>query len=143
MSPENQSKISPFFEVADISAFISFCESLLQADVQHRLLATDKKTIQFAELRIADNLLLVGKSNGPSRYCNQTMVQVADCDASFKKALSLGATSIQPPVMAVHSGEKFAGIKDAWGNIWWLAQQIEEIDCAEQQRRYWESKAKV
>jgi PhnB protein len=45
---------------------------------------------------------------------------VADVDAVYSKALKAGATSIEAPNDKPY-GERSAGIRDAFGNVWWPA----------------------
>src|SRR5215469_10677649 len=45
---------------------------------------------------------------------------VPDVDATYKRALSLGAKSVREP-HAETWGDRTAGIRDTSGNTWWLA----------------------
>ena len=48
---------------------------------------------------------------------------VADVDASYKQALEAGATSIYPPTNHDY-GDRGAGVKDVFGNTWYLGTPI-------------------
>ena len=47
-------------------------------------------------------------------------VYVQDTDAVYAQALRAGATSIEPPQDKPY-GDRAAGVKDAWGNGWFIA----------------------
>src|SRR5258708_39545362 len=47
-------------------------------------------------------------------------VYVPDTDAVYERALRAGASSIETPRNAPY-GDRAAGVKDAWGNSWFIA----------------------
>jgi PhnB protein len=47
-------------------------------------------------------------------------VYVPDADAQYDRALRAGATSVEAPSDKPY-GERSAGVKDPWGNTWYLA----------------------
>ena len=47
-------------------------------------------------------------------------VYVPDVEAAYKRALSLGATSLAEPVDVPWS-DRIAGVTDPYGNKWWIA----------------------
>ena len=59
---------------------------------------------------------------------------VADCDATYKKAIAAGATSIMEPADQFY-GDRHGGVKDASGNSWWIATHIEDVSDEEMKRR--------
>src|SRR5262249_54072274 len=79
-----------------------------------------------AEVRIGDSMLMIGGGAPPERpYSGQEWptalhVYVKDTDATFKRALEAGATSIGEP-RDMEYGERGAGVKDAFGNVWYIA----------------------
>lgn len=60
-------------------------------------------------------------------------VYVPDVDATYAKALAAGATSVQPPADQFY-GDRSGGVKDAWGNQWWVATHQRGVDPAERAR---------
>ncbi len=64
---------------------------------------------------------------------------VADCDAVYHRALSSNGVSVFP-MMTLPSGQRYGGIKDPCGNIWWVATQVEDVSPDEQERRWKEFK---
>ena len=43
-------------------------------------------------------------------------------------------------MMTLPSGERYGGIKDPCGNIWWVATHVEDVPPDEQERRWKEFK---
>ena len=64
---------------------------------------------------------------------------VHDSDAVYHSALSAGGVSVFP-IMTLPSGERYGGVKDPCGNIWWVATHVENVPPDEQQRRWKEFK---
>ena len=64
---------------------------------------------------------------------------VADCDAVYQSALDSGGVSVFP-IMTLPSGERYGGVKDSCGNIWWIATHVEDVPPDEEERRWKEFK---
>jgi len=50
---------------------------------------------------------------------------VPDVDASYRQALEAGGTSIYPPTNHDY-GDRGAGVKDAFGNTWYLGAPLKK-----------------
>ena len=59
---------------------------------------------------------------------------VSDTDATYKAAMAAGGASVLEPSDQFY-GDRNAGVQDPWGNNWWIATRIEDVDEAEIQRR--------
>jgi PhnB protein len=51
---------------------------------------------------------------------------VPDCDALYRRALAVGATSISEPKDQPY-GDRSGGVKDAFGNQWYIATHIKDV----------------
>ena len=60
---------------------------------------------------------------------------VRDSDAVYHSALNAGGVSVFP-IMTLPSGERYGGVKDPCGNIWWVATHVEDVTPDEQERRW-------
>jgi PhnB protein len=47
-------------------------------------------------------------------------VYVSDVDAAYGRAMEAGAEEVSPPEDKPY-GERVAGVKDSFGNTWWIA----------------------
>ena len=59
---------------------------------------------------------------------------VSDADAMYKQALQAGASSVSEPADQFY-GDRSAGIKDAFGNQWYLATHVEDVPPEEMEKR--------
>jgi uncharacterized glyoxalase superfamily protein PhnB len=78
-----------------------------------------------AEVRIGDTVVMFsdGAAGWPPVSAH-VHVYVADVDATYRRALDNGATSVQEPVKK-DDEDKRGGIKDAGGTTWWIATKVE------------------
>ena len=74
------------------------------------------------ETKIGDSMVVleVGEPPHPGGTRASIYVYVEDVDAAYKRALEAGATSVAAPSDKPYQ-ERGAGIKDSYGNIWYIA----------------------
>lgn len=79
------------------------------------------ETAFHIEARIDDSIFILEVSDPPYDHATKASVYVyvRDVDAAFQRALNLGAVSVQEPVDKPY-GERNAGVRDGFGNIWWI-----------------------
>jgi PhnB protein len=65
---------------------------------------------------------------------NGIHLYVEDCDATYKRALDAGASSIREPADQFY-GDRIAGVKDRFGNRWWIATHKEDLSKEEIAKR--------
>jgi uncharacterized glyoxalase superfamily protein PhnB len=73
-----------------------------------------------SEMKIGESIVLVGGTLQREPTASFLYVYVLDVDASYRNALSLGASSIEEPA-EMHYGDRRAMVKDPWGNYWQVA----------------------
>src|SRR5689334_6153272 len=73
------------------------------------------------EAQIGDSILAleIGESFKSPTY-SSVYVYVEDVDATYERALQAGANSVAEPTDKPYQ-ERNAGVKDRFGNIWWMA----------------------
>jgi PhnB protein len=89
--------------------------------------ASPDGVVHHAELRVGDSLVEMGEAHGkyppmPTMF----YLYVPDCDAVYERALKAGATSISEPVDHPY-GDRSGGVKDAFGNQWYIATHIKDV----------------
>jgi PhnB protein len=62
-------------------------------------------------------------------------VYVSDVAAVYKRALPAGAVSLMEPVDTFY-GNRESGVKDQFGNSWWIATHVEDVTPEEIQKRF-------
>ncbi len=99
---------------------VDFVAKVFGAEVTHKP-APDADGRFHSEVKIGDSMLLIG--NGyfadPSMAA-ATWIYVPDADATYKHAIRAGATSLREPADQTW-GDRVSGVKDAFGNTWWIA----------------------
>jgi len=132
--PDGYHTITPYITAADASAVLEFIQRAFGARVHHRMDGPDGD-VWHADLVLGDSHLMIGKA-APPRTPMPAMIYlyVPDCDAVYQRALDAGATTVMPPADQFY-GDRHGGVRDAFGNEWWIATHIEDVSEEELQRR--------
>jgi PhnB protein len=74
------------------------------------------------EVQIGDSVVVMELSDDPQSQATKASVYVyvEDVDASYIRALEHGAISVAEPEDKPYS-ERSAGVKDSFGNTWWIS----------------------
>ena len=132
--PEGYHTVTPYLVVADAEGLIGFVKAAFQAAEFSRALRPDG-TIANAGLRIGDSFVMVAQARDPWKPMPTGFyLYVPDTDATYQAALAAGGVSLLEPSDQFY-GDRNAGVQDAWGNNWWIATHIEDVDEAEIQLR--------
>lgn len=112
--------VTPYIMVRDARGLLEFLQTILDARVVRTGDQPDG-TLGHTEIRIGDTVLMLSDvgtewPEAPGAF----YVHVDDADDSYRRALQAGATSIMEPADQAY-GDRHGGVKDRWGNQWWLA----------------------
>ena len=78
-------------------------------------------------MRIGDSVVMLGDAHGEHKPLQMMLyVYVDDVDATYQRALAAGAASVQAPADQFY-GDRSGGVKDPFGNLWWIATHIEDV----------------
>jgi len=116
--PEGYQCVMPYLIVENAAGFFEFAKTVFGAEEKH-IAMRDEKLIQHGEISICGSVIMF--ADATSEYLPNPggfFIYVNDCDAVYQKALENNATSITEP--ASQSYGRSAGIKDAFGNTWWI-----------------------
>jgi PhnB protein len=99
---------------------IDFLKDAFGAEVTHNP-TPDASGNFHAEAKIGDAHLLLGSGyfSDPSMAA-AIYLYVPDVDATYRRALSLGARPVREPSDQTW-GDRVGGVKDTSGNTWWIA----------------------
>jgi len=133
--PEGFHAITPYLFVQGAARLINFIAAAFEGE----LISQQKRPngeVMHATMRIGDSKLMLADPT-PEFGAMPTSIYlyVADCDAVYQRALNSGGVSVFP-MMTLPSGERYGGIKDLCGNIWWVATHVEDVPPDEQERRW-------
>lgn len=121
--PAGHSTVSVYMMADGAERVIDFAAAVFGGETL-MLMKREDGSVMHASIRIGDSTVML--SDGTKDYPAFPVwlhVYVADVDATFQKALSHGATSIQEP-SEKGDGDRRAGVKDAAGNSWWIATHV-------------------
>ena len=132
--PEGYHTLTPFIMAKQADKLIDFLKSAFGATVISLHKSPDG-TIMHAELQVGDSRLMLGE--GTDKYpAMPTMIYVytEDCDATYKKAIEAGGTSLREPTTEFY-GDRSCGVQDSSGNQWGIATHVEDVSSEEMKKR--------
>lgn len=118
--PEGLRSVQPYLHLREAVKMIPFLEAAFGAEAMgvHK---SPQGAVLHATIRIGNATLEIDEAHGEFQPMPCHLhVYVPDTDAVYAQALQAGATSIDPPRDAPY-GDRAAGVKDAWGNSWFIA----------------------
>lgn len=116
--PEGYQQIMAYLIVENAAAFISFTQKAFGATERLKTMR-DEHTIMHAEISIGESVIMMADATDQFKQQNAGLfIYVDDCDTVFQKALDNGATTVMEP--ADQSYGRSGGLKDAFGNTWWI-----------------------
>ena len=102
------------------SALIDFLKEAFGAELLHGGDA-DANGNSHNEMQIGDSRIDFGSGYFADKSMAAAVwIYVPDVDATYKKTLTLGAKSVREPADMTW-GDRVCGVKDAFGNTWWIA----------------------
>jgi PhnB protein len=121
--PKGYRTLTPYIVAQDAAGLIDFVKQAFGAEETFRSIGGAGGI--HAEVRVGDSMMMVG-GGGPGLKWSGNAKQFAfhyyvpDCDATYKRALEAGATSITAPVDQPY-GERSGNVRDSAGNLWYIA----------------------
>ena len=123
--PDGYSVVSPYLVVPGAADFIEFMKEGLGATEIRRFPGPEGR-IMHAEVRLGDSVIMLGDASGESKpWTAMLHVYTEDCDASYKRAIAAGCTSVREP-SDNPDGDRRGGVDDKWGNQWWFATHVKD-----------------
>jgi PhnB protein len=133
--PEGYHSVTPFLIADDAGRLLDFMVKAFDGKVTSRLNAENGQ-VMHATVQIGDSLIMVSDAmEGMPPATAMLYLYVEDADAVYEKALKAKATSLREPKDEFY-GDRSAGLKDAWGNQWWVATHKENLSPDDIKRRY-------
>lgn len=120
---EGFSTVTPYLVVNDVPGLIDFTARVFGATESLRMTGTGGGL--HAEVQIGDSKLMIGGAAPEHAWRGEEMPSafhlfVPDVDAVFARAVDAGATVLQEPADMPY-GERGSGVKDRFGNFWYIA----------------------
>jgi PhnB protein len=133
--PEGYHTVTPYLIVDGAAKLVEFVKQAFDAKEMLRMAGQDGR-IGHTEIRIGDSMLMLSDSRDPWKPMPAMLyLYVEDVDATYKRALEAGATSVSEPKDQFY-GDRSAGVQDSCGNQWWIGTHIEDVSEEELLRRH-------
>ena len=133
--PDGYHTVTPYLLVQGAEKLIDFVKNAFDAKETFRMSMPDG-AIGHAEVKLGDSVIMLSEAQGDEYKLMPTGIYlyVEDCDATYRRALEAGATSIMQPTDQFY-GDRSANIKDQFGNHWYIATHIEDLSKEELSKR--------
>lgn len=118
--------LTPYMHPVRAPQVIEFLQKAFGAEETYRAQSPDG-VVHHAQVRIGDSFIGMGEAHGPYQPTPCTLhLYVPDTDSAYERALAAGAESIQAPADQPY-GDRSAGVKDPFGNRWFLATHVRDV----------------
>ena len=139
--PDGYHSISPYLVCKGAAKAIEYYKNAFGATETVRMPGPEGR-IMHAEVKIGDSIVMLSDENpdrgavAPSgRGRSQSlMLYTENVDSVFKRAVDLGAKSIQEPT-DMFWGDRMGNLEDPFGHQWALATHKEDVAPDEMQKR--------
>ena len=132
--PEGYHTVTPYLIVNDVAGLINFLNEAFGAVESSRHSRPDGR-IQHAVVRIGDSAIMMGGATDEFQPMPGMMhLYIEDVDAAHVRALEAGATEVQGPSDQFY-GDRTSGVRDRFGNQWWISTHIEDVPPDELEQR--------
>jgi PhnB protein len=139
--PKGHAVVSTVLSVKDAAQLRDFIVRVFDAKV-HECHTDPEGVLRHAEAQIGDSVIMLGEECGPWGPLTAAFyVYVPDCDATFRRAVESGATSVMEPQNMFY-GDRHGTFRDRWGNMWSVGTHVEDVTPEEMARRSAEHMAK-
>lgn len=132
--PDGYSTVTPYLVIENSPEFIKFLKKAFNAKAISVSKSPDGK-IMHAEIRIGNSMLMLSESS--DKFPVNTglfYMYVENVDATYKQAVGAGAVSESEPTDQFY-GDRTAGVKDKFGNTWWIGTHIEDLTEEEMKKK--------
>ncbi|TXI95159.1 MAG: VOC family protein [Burkholderiaceae bacterium] len=121
--PPGFNTVTPYIFVNGADRFVEFLVEGLDGFEIQRILRSDGR-IANAQIAIGTSSLMVSEASVdypamPASY----YLYVENAEESVARALKYGATLIMT-VADIPYGDRQGGVRDAFGNLWWISQRL-------------------
>lgn len=122
--PPGFNTVTPYFFVERADDFLGFLVRGLGGEEILRHM--DGERIANAQVRLGTSTVMVSEASAafpsmPASY----YLYVANADEAMARAIVAGATKIMA-VADMPYGDRQGGVRDAWGNLWWISERLVE-----------------
>jgi PhnB protein len=123
---EGAPTVQPYLHPLRAEPVINFLKNAFGAEEMGRYTAPDG-VMHHTTLKIGTSQLEMGEAQGVYQPMKPMFyLYVPQVDATYRRAITAGATSIHEPADQPY-GDRVGAVKDVFGNQWWIATHMKEI----------------
>lgn len=111
--PKGWHSVTPRIITDDVDGLVEFLRKVFGA-------TGEVHANRPAVMRIGDSMIMVSAAGPRAAMPAFLYVYVVDADATYRRALQAGATSLEEPIDTPY-GDRRGMVEDRWGNIWQIA----------------------
>jgi len=132
--PDGYHSVTPHLLVRGAAQLIDFMKEAFGAEEKERVPGGNGE-IMHGEVKIGDSMVMMSDAMGGVEPRPMVLfLYVEDADAVYRRALQAGATSVME-LKDQFWGDRAGAVKDASGNVWWIATHVEDVSMEELKRR--------
>ena len=133
--PDGYHSVTPYLVVDDAAGVLDFIATAFGGKERGSRMQGPDGKIRHSEIEVGDSVVMAMDAREPGAEMPATLnLYVEDCDAAFARALEAGATEVQPLETQFY-GDRSGGVRDRWGNVWWISTHVEDVSPEEMERR--------
>jgi uncharacterized glyoxalase superfamily protein PhnB len=137
--PPGYATVTPYLCVTDAAKLIEFLKQAFDAQLIFKMDGPGGK-IMHAEMTIGDSRIMIGQPAPGQETHAMIHLYLPDADGFYARAIAAGATSVREPADQFY-GDRSAGVRDQFGNQWFIATHIEDVTPEEMDSRMAKMKA--
>ena len=132
--PDGYHTVTPYLVVKGANKLLTFLKRAFDAK-EMVMMKRANGEVMHAEVSIGDSRIMLSDASEqfPSTLVS-IFLYVNDSDAAYKSAINAGGISLREPGNEYY-GDRMGGVKDQFGNQWWIATHIEDVTPEEMKRR--------
>lgn len=117
--PIGHQVIMPYLMLNGATGFAGFMQRVFDARVTFSRLREDSDVVMHSELQVSGATIMFcdATDQWPVQTANM-FIYVPDADSTYAAAIEAGSESIMPP--ADQNYGRACGVKDPYGNVWWI-----------------------
>jgi len=124
--PKGLHNVNPYLHPLRAEPLIGFLKRAFGGQEVAKYASPDG-VVHHAVVRVGDTVLEMGEAHGKYQPMEAMFyLYVPNMDAVYRQALAAGATSFQEPTDQPY-GDRNAGVKDAFGNKWYIATHVKDV----------------
>jgi PhnB protein len=132
--PDGLHTVTPYLRVNGARKLLDFVQQVFGAAIRERMERPDG-SIMHAEVTIGDSTVMLADGDEKSTpFPAMLYIYLPDVDAVYQRAIAAGATSLRAPADEFY-GDRNSGVRDQFGNEWWIGTHIEDVSPEEIERR--------